>query len=126
MNKFRQDRTISSHVAHKKQRNACVKLLQKIKKDFFNNLDLKRVTDNKQFWKTVKSCLTYKTLTEIEKVVSDERELVKMFNEYFSNIASNLDIQRPPSITLNHDPVLNSIKKFEIHPSILEIKKSSV
>ena len=47
---------------------------------------------------------------------------MKIFNEYFSNIVSNLDIQRPPNITLHHDPVLNAIKKFENHPSILEIK----
>ena len=103
---------------------------EKIKKYFFNNLDVKCVKDNKQFWKTVKPCLTDKTLKDEritliinEKVVSDERELVKIFNEYLSNIVSNLDIQRPPSITLHHDPALNAIKKIENHPSILEIKK---
>ena len=32
------------------------------------------------------------TLTEIEKVVSEERELVQIFSKYFSNIVSNLDI----------------------------------
>ena len=45
--------------------------------------------------------------------------------QYFSNILSNLDIQRPPNITLHHDPVLNVIKKLENHPSILEIKKKN-
>ena len=125
LNKFRQDRTISSHVAYKKQRNICVKLLRKTKKDFFINLDVELLTENKQFWKTVKPCLTDKTLKgeritliENEKVVSDERELVKIFNEYLSNIVPNLDIQRPPSITLHHDPVLTAMKKFENHPSI--------
>ena len=59
---------------------------EELKKIFFNNLDIKCVTDHKQLWKTVKSCLTDKalkegrlTLTENEKVVSDERELVKIF-----------------------------------------------
>ena len=61
LNKFRQERTISSNVTYKKQRNICVKLLPKTKK---NNLDVKRVTDNKQFWKTVKLCLTDKTLKD--------------------------------------------------------------
>ena len=42
-----------------------------------------------------------------------KRELVKIFNEYFSNIVSNIDIQAPPSITLHHDPVLNAIKKID-------------
>ena len=54
LNKFRQERIISSHVAYKKQQNTCVKLLRKTKKHFFNNLDIKHVIDNKQFWKTVK------------------------------------------------------------------------
>ena len=35
----------------------------------------------------------------------------------------NLNIQRPPNITLHHDPVLNTIKKLENHPSILKIEK---
>ena len=32
------------------------------------------------------------TLIEIEKVVSEEREIVQIFSKYFSNIVSNLDI----------------------------------
>ena len=40
LNKFRQERTMSSYVAYKKHRNICVKLLRKTKKDFFNNLFL--------------------------------------------------------------------------------------
>ena len=64
LNKFRQDRTILPHLAYKQQRNICVKRLRKTKKDFFNNLNVKRVTDNKQFWKTVKQCLTDKTLKD--------------------------------------------------------------
>ena len=50
---------------------------------------------------------------------------MKIFNEYFSNIVSNLDIQRPPDITVHHDPVLNVIKKIEDNPSMLDIKKTS-
>ena len=91
---------------------------KKLKK-IFSIILVKRVTVDKQFWKTVKPCLIDKTLKggritliENEKVVSDERELVKIFNEYFSNILPNLDIQRLPSIILHHDPVLNAIKNF--------------
>ena len=93
---------------------------EKLKNIFFINLNVKRATNNKQFWKTVKPCLTDKTLKgegitliEYEKVVSNERELVKIFNEYFSGIGPNLDIQRPLSITLHHDLELNAIKKYE-------------
>ena len=89
-NKFKQDRAIFSNMAYKKEWSICVKLLRKTKKYFFNNLDVKYVTDNKQFWKTVKSCLTDKTLkgeriTLIEdgNVVSDERELGKSLMNTF-------------------------------------------
>ena len=62
-------------------------------------------------------------LTEDEKVVSDEREIVNIFNEYFPKIVPNLDIQHPPNNTLHHDPLLNAIKIFENNPSILQMKK---
>ena len=81
----------------------------------------------------MKPCLTNKTLKDeritlidYKKVMSDERELLKIFNEYFSNIVLNLDIERPPNITLHHNLVLNAIRKFENHQSILEIKTNSV
>ena len=88
LNKSRLEITISSTVAYKKQRNICGKLPRKTKIYFLNDFNVKRVTKNKQFWKTMKPCLTDKrlkgeriTLIENEKVVSDERELVKIFNK---------------------------------------------
>ena len=61
---------------------------EKLKKNFFNNADVKLVTDNRQFQKTVKPCLTNEilkgeriTLIGNEKVLPDERELMKIFNE---------------------------------------------
>ena len=60
---------------------------EKLKKIFFNNIDVKRATD-KQLWKTVKPRLTDEalkderlTVTEKEKFVSNKRELIKFFNE---------------------------------------------
>ena len=89
-NKFKQDRAIFSNMTYKKEWNICVKLLRKTKKHFVNNLDVKYVADNKQFWKTVKSCLTDKTLkgeritlNEDGNVVSDERELGKSLMNTF-------------------------------------------
>ena len=37
-----------------KQRNKCASLLRKSKKDYFTNLNEKKITDNKRFLKTVK------------------------------------------------------------------------
>ena len=44
-------------------------------------------------------------------------------NEYFSNIVSNLDLQRPPNISLHHDPVLNAVKKLKTAQKYTRNKK---
>ena len=44
LNEFRQERTISSHVAYQKQRK--LSYYEKLKKKLVNDLDVKRVTDN--------------------------------------------------------------------------------
>ena len=42
----------------KKQRNFCVKLLHKTKQDYFNNIDIKSVSDTIKFWETIKPYLS--------------------------------------------------------------------
>ena len=78
-----------------------MKLLTKTKKEFCNNLNIKYITENKLFWKTVKLSFTDETskdkiitLVENNKVVSDESKLVEIFSKYFGNIVRNLGIER--------------------------------
>ena len=52
--KFLSDRAEMSRKVYKKQRNFCVKLLKRTKKEHFANLDLNSISDNKIFWKIVK------------------------------------------------------------------------
>ena len=40
--------------SYKKQRNFCLKLLRQTKEKYFNNINVKKVSDNKTFWKSVK------------------------------------------------------------------------
>ena len=47
----------------KKQRNACVFLLKKAKKEYYENLKLCNVIDSKKFWKIVKPVLKLATLS---------------------------------------------------------------
>ena len=42
--------------------NLCVKLLRKSKKDFYSNLNVKRITDSRKFWQTIKPNFTEKTI----------------------------------------------------------------
>ena len=52
-NDYLKHRNEENKLAYKKQRNFCVTLLRKKKADYFNNLDLNLVRDNKMFWKTI-------------------------------------------------------------------------
>ena len=75
-----------------KDKNFYVKLLRKSKKNFYNNLNVNRVTDNRKFWQTIKSNCTGKTLkderitlVEGEKVITEEKD-VKIFKDHFEKI----------------------------------------
>ena len=75
-----------------KDENFCVKLLRKSKKNFYN-LNVNRVTDNRKFWQTIKSNCTDKTLkderitlVEGDKVLTEEKDEVKIFKDHFEKI----------------------------------------
>ena len=46
---------------YKKQRNYCVSLLRKSKANYYANVDEKKVSDNKLFWKVKKPSLLDKS-----------------------------------------------------------------
>ena len=53
-NKYSKNPTETNHLLYKKQRNCCVNLLKKAKKNYYNNLDLKIFDDSKKFWERIK------------------------------------------------------------------------
>ena len=53
-NKFLKTRANEDKRSYNKQRNYCLILVWKAKKDYQNNLDYKNITDNKIFWKSIK------------------------------------------------------------------------
>ena len=71
-NKFLNTKSDIDRKAYNKQRNLCVSLIRREKKNFFNNISTRDITDNKTFWKTVKPLFTDKIqikskITLIEK-----------------------------------------------------------
>ena len=60
-NKFLKDLSAANKFSYSKQRNWGVSLLQKEKKKYFANLNEKDITDNKNFWETIKPFLSEKT-----------------------------------------------------------------
>ena len=61
-----------------------------------------------------------------EEVISDDQSIAEVFNEFFVNIVPNLKIPAVNDFDINFtttsDQVLNSVEKFQNHPSILKIK----
>ena len=93
LNKLRKFNCPENQLAYKRQRNYCAKLLKRSKKDFYNNLNVKKVTDNKHFWKTIKPNFTDKilrdekiVLVEDDKVITAETDMAKIFKDDFENI----------------------------------------
>ena len=118
---------------YSQQQNYCVSLLRKTKKNYYSDLNEKKITD-KTFWKTVKLFLSDKTpsdekitLTEKDKIIKTDSKTANVLNTFFSTIISNLNIpeyQVPDPISNDvSDPALKSILKYKNHPSIKAIEK---
>ena len=126
-NKLRKFNCAEYQLGYKRQRNYCVKLLKKSKKFLYNNFNVKKITDNKYFWKTIKPNFTKKVLEdekvillEDDKVVTPETDLAKEFKDHFENIVESLHIERPCKVDLDRDPLVNVIKNLSQHPNILK------
>ena len=57
-NKFIKNRSPENKLAYNRQRNYCVTLTRKSKRDYYNKLDNRNLIGNKLFWKTVKAFLS--------------------------------------------------------------------
>ena len=131
-NKFLKERTDESKKRYTSQRNYCVSLLKKTKKNYYNSLNKKDVSDFKTFW-TVKPFLSDKIvskeqilLVENDEIISEDNKIAESLNSFFSNIAKNLKIPgyRPHNYSLFEkvsDPILKVILKYRNYPSILTI-----
>ena len=59
-NQFLKTKTQESKLKYNKQRNLCVSITRKAKRSYYENLDLKDITDSKKFWATVKPLFSNK------------------------------------------------------------------
>ena len=67
-NTFLKNPSVANKLAYTKQRNFCVSLLRKVKKEYFANLNEKNITDNRKFWQTVKPFLSQKNKSRGKKL----------------------------------------------------------
>ena len=72
-NKLYKNVTPNNSMAYKKQRNYCSRLYKKGKK-YYEKLNFKIITDNKEFWKTIKLFFSEKAnlTSKIARVEGDD------------------------------------------------------
>ena len=95
----------------------------KLKQNTLKNLNLKDLSDNRNFWKTIKPYFSNKGLNsnklllkEKGNLVSDEKELAAIMNNFFVNITKDLELKKDSKGKLNN--LEDILKAFESHPSI--------
>ena len=111
LNKLRKFDFPEDKSAYKSQRNYCVKLFKRLRRDFYNNLNVKKVINNKYFWKTIKPNFIDKILrdekiifVEDDKVITAEADLAKISKDHFENILESLHIERLVKSTFSQHP----------------------
>ena len=127
-------KTPEDKTKYNKQKNICVSLTRKAKRNYYESFDLNNICDNKNFQATVKPPFSNKiksveniVLSENGVLIKDEEKVANIFNNFFVNIVPNLGIKTHHEF-LNttdnsQDPIENAYCKYENHPSIILIKK---
>ena len=115
-NRFQRKREVSRK-AYAKQRNYRVNLLRKTEREYFGNIKINNIADNKKFWQTVKPLFSDKiNHRETINLIDNGRNLTaETFNKYFCNIAKNLSLLenpsiKKPSVELYTDPVILALE----------------
>ena len=120
-------------MAYKKQTNFCVSLGRKYMKSYLKKLMQKGLTANKSFWKFMKPFLTNKcfagnsdiTLIHRQKNISDEKQMIKLFNSYYINIVEKNRGTKPKTFGTNlrntsvHS-VRNIVNSYKNHRIIIK------
>ena len=88
--KFNNNKSEENSKKYKQQRNYCVKLLRKTKMEYFQNMDVNKVNDNKMFWKTVKPRFSNKCriiiLTEGDMIIKNGKLIADTFITIYATL----------------------------------------
>ena len=100
-NNYLKKKTDANRTIYKKQRNYCVSLFKKSKTNYYANLDEKKVSDNKLFWKVIKPSLSDKScakeqinLVERGEILKPDLETAEGLNIFFGNIVKIFEINQ--------------------------------
>ena len=114
-NSFNKDRSYENWCKYKRQRNFCVNLLRITKRNSFRNLNEKKISDNRTFWKEIKPYFNDKggmsskiTLVERDEIIHKDKEIPETMNKYFVNITKTLRLKRFKKYNTNDIDILTS------------------
>ena len=126
-NRFHKNRSLENWNDFKRQRNICVQLLRKTKKEYFENLDSNKISDSKKFWSTVKPLFSDKglnngkmTLFENNEFHSNEADIAEIMNHHFINVTKNLNFKS----SVAHCNLDDILEAYQNHLSIGKIKEN--
>lgn len=133
-NEYFHNRTETNKSEYRRHKNYCSKLYKKERKKYYSNLDITNILDNKKFWKTMKPFFSDKglgkstiTLVDDGKIISEDKDVANILNDFFANVTKNLDINIPQDCIQNtsstSDSIDDIIQKFTNHPSIKNINR---
>ena len=138
-NRYNKNPTDDNKTQYKKQRNKCVNLRKKAIKTHFKNITDSGIIENKKFWQTIKPFITNKSgisnnsimIIENDSLVTDDKKLATIFNDYYINIIEKSSGIKPNFINygdnINKKEIVeNIVKNFENHPSIIKIKETNI
>ena len=123
---------------YKQQQNKCISIRRKSVKHYFSNITSNRTITNKIFWKAIKPIMINKDCLENsdimlrndEKMITDDKKLVQLFNDHYINTAECFCVFKPEKVEFdigsdNKNRILSSVlDKHKNHPSIVEIHKN--
>ena len=126
-NKFNKQRSVESWDNYKKQRNFCVKLLRQTKEKYFSDINVKSISGNEKFWKTIKPFFSNKglnannmMLVEDNKIVCEEEIIANIMSSYFKNIITHLKLKPTKTdLKVNLESIIDT---FRNHESVQRIK----
>ena len=134
-NRFCKTPTEESEKLYKKQRNKCVSIRKKSIRNYFNKIANENVVTKRNFWKIFKPFLTNNghlaiMLIQDKNIISNENELVEVFNKHYINIIEKSGAQKPTNIA-KRNSIDNDRQAVELisnsyrnHLSILKIKSN--
>ena len=113
------------------QRNVTTSIYKKSRATYFSER-CEGGGKNQKFWKTIKPVLTSKQpsnsniiLKENEKIITDEREICDIFNEFFSYVAMDIGFKDDiPDDFHTADGLAKIIDKHYNHPSVIKIREN--